>query len=158
MKNKRFLPAISVFISTTMGSGFFPVAPGTIGAIIAILVMWFLPEISWQKLLFSSVLFYFIGVWAARETERKLQKHDPGCINWDEVVGMMISLIAVPKTWIVYIVAFVLFRFFDIVKPQPVDASQKLSGGWGVMTDDVIAGIYSNIILQILFRVFFKLG
>ena len=139
-------------LSSTFGSGFFPVAPGTVGALVAILVLWFLPPLTWAQLLAASGLFYLIGVWAAGEAEGRWGE-DAGKINWDEVVGQMVSVLALPKTASVYVAAFVFFRIFDIAKPYPIRLSEKLSGGWGVMTDDVIAGLYANIGLQILFRV-----
>lgn len=94
---------------------------------------------------------FFIGVWASQQAEN-VWGHDAGRINWDEVIGMLVSIIALPKTWIVYLAAFMLFRLLDIVKPFPANASQKLPGGWGVMTDDVIAAVYCNLALQIVFR------
>lgn len=81
--------------------------------------------------------------------------HDSGRIVWDEVVGMMITVAALPKEWLIYLVAFIVFRFFDILKPFPVNKSQNLPHGWGVMVDDVLAGIYANIVLQILARFVF---
>jgi len=148
-RNLRFV--FSATIASTFGSGFFPIAPGTVGAFIAIVVLYLLPAISAWTLFFSSVIFFFIGVWVSTEAEKKWG-HDAGRINWDEVVGMMVTVLALPKVWFIYVVGFLLFRLFDVVKPYPANASQALPRGWGIMVDDVIAGIYSNIILQIVFR------
>lgn len=82
--------------------------------------------------------------------------HDPGRVNWDEVVGMIVSVSALPKHWLIYSLAFILFRLFDILKPFPANVSQKLKQGWGVMTDDIVAAVYTNILLQIFFRFIFK--
>jgi len=153
MKNKN--KAAACFLATTFGSGFFPIAPGTVGALVAIVVLWFLPPISLFTLILATIAFYFVGIWAATLAE-EVWEHDAGKINWDEVVGMMVTVIALPKTGIVYIAAFIAFRIFDIIKPAPVRQSEKLPRGWGVMTDDVLAGIYGNILLQIVFRVFIK--
>ncbi len=143
------------FLATTFGSGYFPVAPGTVGALVAIAVLWFLPQISLFTFILATIAFYFVGIWAATLAE-EVWEHDAGKINWDEVVGMMVTVIALPKTATVYIAAFFAFRIFDIIKPAPARQSEKLPGGWGVMTDDVIAGFYSNILLQIVFRIFIK--
>jgi phosphatidylglycerophosphatase A len=147
---------LAMTIATTAGSGYFPVAPGTVGSLIALVALWLLAELSWPILAASTVVCFFIGVWSATECEKLWNRHDPGQVNWDEVVGMMIALIGLPHHWIVYLFAFFLFRFFDIIKPQPANMSQKLPKGWGVMSDDVIAGIYTNVLLQLLLFLFLK--
>ena len=94
-------------------------------------------------------------------TEKEFQKkagnnkiHDPGIIIIDEIAGMLFALIALPKTLPLVIAAFFLFRFFDIVKPFPIKKIEKLPTGWGIMFDDVAAGIFSNIVLQLTLRIF----
>ena len=82
--------------------------------------------------------------------------HDNGKIVVDEFIGFLFALLFLPKTLMVIIIAFILFRIFDIFKPEPVNVLQKLSGGWGVLADDVMAGIYANFSLQILIRIFPK--
>ncbi len=139
-------------IATTFFSGLFPIAPGTVGAFIAVVVLWFLPPLSWLTLVIASAIFFVIGVWASDIAETEWGK-DPGKVNWDEVVGMMITVIALPaKHWIIYVAAFFAFRIFDIIKPFPVNRMEKIKGGMGIMADDVMAGIYSNLVLQIIFR------
>ncbi len=142
---------VAKVIGTTLGSGFFPIAPGTVGSAVAAVALWFLPMIPPGSLVLITVLFFFIGVWASTECEDEWG-HDPGKVNWDEVVGMMITLLAVPKHWIVYVAGFFLFRFFDVLKPFPIHKLQSLPRGWGVMVDDVLAAIYANVILQIVFQ------
>ena len=83
------------------------------------------------------------GTWAADEAERLLEKKDPGVIVIDEVAGMTVSVLAVPRTAAVLLTAFVLFRIFDVVKPFPANVSQRIGGGVGVMADDLIAGAYA---------------
>ena len=143
---------VSCFIASTGFSGYFPIAPGTVGSFVAITALWFLPTPSWLLLAAVSVLFFLIGGVVATEAE-KVWGHDPGKVNWDEVVGQMISVIALPKTWPVYLAAFLLFRFFDIVKIAPVRQAEKIPAGWGVMADDVFAGIQTNLVLHIVFRI-----
>lgn len=98
---------------------------------------------------FFSLFILFLGVWSSREAERSWGK-DSNKIVIDEVLGMSVSLLFLPINLITIFIAFVLFRFFDIVKPLYIKKAEKFSGGWGVMMDDVIAGVYTNIIIQIL--------
>ncbi|RPI02280.1 MAG: phosphatidylglycerophosphatase A [Calditrichaeota bacterium] len=139
----------ALFLGTAFGSGYSPVAPGTVGSMLAVVVLWFLPEMSIKYWVHVIIVMFFIGVWAATECE-KVWGHDAGRINWDEVVGMMISLLTLPKTGWTFLAAFILFRFFDIVKPFPVYQAQGLPKGWGVMADDVIAGLYSLLVMRLI--------
>lgn len=140
-------------IGSTFGAGFSPVAPGTVGSLVAIVALWFIP-FSLSTLIIASILFFVLGVWASTVCEQDWG-HDPGKVVWDEVVGIMVTVMMMPKQWIVYAAAFALFRLFDILKPFPVKKSQNLPKGWGVMVDDVIAAIFANIVLHILFRLIF---
>jgi len=103
-----------------------------------------------------SITGFLIGVWAAKIAEESWG-YDPGRVNWDEVIGMFITVIAIPKHWVIYGCGFFIFRLFDIIKPFPVNKMEKLPGGLGIMSDDVIAGIYANIVTQIIFRFIVKL-
>ena len=141
---------IAQLLGTSLYSGYFPIAPGTVGSVGALLCYLFIPFCNGLPLVFITVIFFFIGVWAATEVE-KTAGHDASIINIDEVVGVWISLFFLPedfKFW-GWLAAFFLFRFFDIVKPFPIDQSQKLTAGWGVMMDDVLAGVYTFLVLQI---------
>jgi len=135
-------------IATGMGSGYSPFAPGTAGSLFALLIFLVLPLNNYYWLAICIPVF-FIGVWAAKIVEEK-HGNDPGIIVIDEFVGQWISLLFLPRTLLIYIAAFLLFRMFDIYKPFPANDSQKLSHGWGVMIDDVIAGVYTNLVLQIV--------
>jgi len=147
---------IALFIATTFYSGYFPIAPGTVGSFVAVLILWFLPTLSWLTLSIISITGFLIGVWAANIAEESWG-HDPGRVNWDEVIGMFITIIVLPKHWVIYGCGFFIFRFFDIIKPFPVNKMEKLPGGLGIMSDDVMAGIYANIVTQIIFRFIVKL-
>jgi phosphatidylglycerophosphatase A len=149
LEKSKILPC---FIASTGFTGYFPIAPGTVGSFVAIVALWFLPPISWITLSILSVVFYIIGGFIATEAE-KVWGHDPGKITWDEVVGQMVTVILLPKTLPIYIAAFFAFRFFDIVKPPPARQAEDFPKGWGVMTDDIFAGIYANLLLQIIFRI-----
>jgi len=138
-------------VATSFYTGFFPFAPGTVGAFGALLFAWIFPGLLGLPLLLITIVIFFLGVWAATEVE-KTDGHDASIINIDEVVGMWISLLFLPAglSWYWFVIAFLIFRFFDIVKPPPVNQSQNLAKGWGVMVDDVMAGIYSNLLLRLL--------
>jgi phosphatidylglycerophosphatase A len=99
----------------------------------------------------GTVVVFAVGVWAAGATERFLGRTDPGEIVVDEVVGQMVTLLARPEaTWKWLLAGFVLFRIFDVIKPFPARRAEHLAGGWGVMTDDVVAGLYSLATLALL--------
>jgi phosphatidylglycerophosphatase A len=97
-----------------------------------------------------------LGIYTATITEKEMKKklgsdkgNDPGIIVIDEIIGMLIALLFIPKTTFFLITAFILFRIFDIAKPYPARTMEKLHGGWGIVLDDVVAGIYANIVIQI---------
>jgi len=131
--------------------GFAPVAPGTVGAAAAIPVFVLLRWAGspWLEVVVCAAIVV-AGAWSARLTEQALGVEDPGPVVIDEVVGMLVSLLFLPGTWPVILAAFLAFRVFDIVKPWPAGRLEHVPGGWGVMADDVMAGIYANLTIQIL--------
>ena len=135
-------------IATFLGSGYFPKAPGTAGSFAGLLLFWFLPM---QQPGFVLVLIFilFIGVRSAFYVEQAEGK-DPGKVVIDEVLGQGVALLFLPHQLFFFGSAFVLFRIFDIWKPFPVKQLEQLPGGWGIMADDVMAGVYANLILQFL--------
>ena len=153
---------LSVIISTFFGAGYFPKVPGTTGTLIATLVYLLLPVKLFGSLeknvifLICVLIVCFISVFFISKAETKLG-HDNSKIILDEFLGYFIAVVFLPKTIIIAVFAFILFRFFDIFKPEPVNVLQKLPAGWGVMADDIMAGVYTNISLQILIRVFPKI-
>lgn len=96
-------------------------------------------------------MIFFTGVWAANQVEKETKVHDNQIIVIDEIVGMLITVALFEKTLIWLVVGFLLFRFFDIMKPFPANSSEKIPHGWGVMMDDVIAGIYSALCLRLIY-------
>jgi phosphatidylglycerophosphatase A len=131
--------------------GFAPVAPGTVGAAAAIpfFLLLRLAGSPWLEIAVCA-LIVVAGAWSARLTEQALGVEDPGPVVIDEVVGMLVSLLFLPGTWPVILAAFVAFRVFDIVKPWPAGRLEHVPGGWGVMADDVMAGLYANLAVQVL--------
>ncbi|MCI0494885.1 phosphatidylglycerophosphatase A, partial [candidate division KSB1 bacterium] len=141
---------LAKIISTFFGVGYFPLAPGTMGSLAALIVYWISPEITAIQLALIILGISVLGVYTATITEHEMKNKlgqekgiDPGIIVIDEVVGMLIALLFVPKTTFFLIAAFILFRIFDITKPYPVRNMERFPGGWGIVLDDVIAGIYA---------------
>lgn len=142
-------------MATGLGIGYSPIAPGTMGALAIAILYWFAPPLSWPTLLVVSLTLTGLGIPCATITEREMtrrfgneQGRDPGIVIIDEIIGMLVALIAIPKTAKFLLLAFLLFRFFDIVKPFPIRKLEKLPAGWGIVFDDVLAGIYANLLLQ----------
>lgn len=135
-------------LATGLGSGYTPYAPGTAGSLLAVLIYFLFPlsPFIWT---FIITLTFFTGVWASGYVEKE-QGKDPGIVVIDEIAGQWLALIFLPRGLIIFASAFILFRIFDIFKPYPIHDIQKLKSGWGIMLDDVLAGIYTNIILQII--------
>ena len=142
---------IAVAIASFGYTGFAPVAPGTVGSAAAFLLI--LP-LRWAAVPglepAAAILLFVLGVWSARITERHLGVEDPGPVVLDEVVGMFVSLVWLPSSWPVFLSAFVAFRAFDIVKLWPTNRFERLPGGWGIMADDVMAGVYANAVVHLL--------
>jgi len=139
----------SLAIATFGGVGFFPVAPGTAGSVVAAILFWFIGLLPLAFAILITVVLFFIGVWSGEVVEQHSAMRDPGYIVIDEVAGMWITLLFVPHALWAFLFGFALFRIFDIVKPVPVNQIQSAHGGWGIMLDDVAAGIYAALIFQI---------
>ncbi len=131
---------------TFFGLGFSKFAPGTVASVVACLLFYFLKMPIWLSLIVIIVLF-FLGIQSANHLEKEFEK-DASCIVIDELVGMWIALLFVPFDWRYFLAALVLFRIFDISKILYINRAERLQGGLGVMADDVLAGIYSNLLIQ----------
>jgi phosphatidylglycerophosphatase A len=139
-------------LATGAGSGYSPVASGTVGAAVG-LALWFaLTGLAPSSYAAACVAVSAVGVWAAGRAEHILGSHDDGRITIDEVAGMLVSLAWLPARPEVAGVGFVLFRIFDIWKPFPARAAERLPGGLGVMADDLVAGAYANLGGQLIWR------
>jgi phosphatidylglycerophosphatase A len=136
-------------IASGFGSGFAPVAPGTAGSLLALVIFYLFPLTNVFWIIIILVVF-FIGVHSATAVENYMDKEDPGMVVVDEMAGQWIALLFIPVNYYTLSGAFILFRVFDIFKPYPINKSQKLKGGWGIMVDDVIAGVYANFVLQLI--------
>lgn len=132
------------------GLGFFPYAPGSLASFIVALIVFFLAIPSWGIYGGILVTIFFLGSAASGYLVKRGVGADPSWIVIDEVCGMMLALFLVPKKPLNYCIAFLAFRYFDIVKPFPVKSMENLPGGWGIMMDDLLAGALSFIIVHVL--------
>lgn len=139
------------FLAFGFGSGLSPKAPGTAGTLAAIPILYlmsFLTDI--QYLIVLSVII-ISGIWICGQSSKMLGVHDHPGIVWDEFAGLFVTMIAVPVTWGTVLAGFVLFRVFDILKPWPISwLDKKVAGGLGIMLDDLVAGCFSLVVLQLL--------
>jgi phosphatidylglycerophosphatase A len=138
---------IPIALATALGAGYMPIAPGTLGSAVGLLLWFLLPAPAWTQLL-AIALVMAAGTWSAGVAERHFGRHDPGQVVIDEVAGMLITLFLIPAGWFSAAVGFLLFRAADIVKPFPARRFERLPGGLGIMADDVMAGIYANLALR----------
>lgn len=136
-------------IATAAFVGHFPIAPGTAGTFAAAAIYWFLGLRSPLVCGVCILVFFFLGVRASTAMQRHLGP-DPSRVVVDEVVGFWIALFALPKSLTLVAMAFILFRFFDIWKPFPIRKLETFPEGWGIMADDAMAGIYTNVLLRLV--------
>jgi phosphatidylglycerophosphatase A len=139
---------LATFVATGFGSGYSPLAPGTAGSLVGLALFWAVHHLPLAGQVAATVVVFAVGVAAAGHLARRLRIEDPGVVVADEVAGMWVSLLGVPLTGVTAIAGFVLFRIFDVFKPYPARDLERLSGGWGIMCDDVMAGIYANLLLR----------
>lgn len=156
---------LSKIIASGLGTGFAPIAPGTAGALLGVIMFYGL-NVIWYGInlepitiialnLAVIILVLLVGVCSIRKVH-EIWPHDASRIVIDEVVGVWIAVFALPFDYRIYLYGFILFRFFDILKPFFIKRLDRLKSSWSVMLDDVLAGVYANIVLQILlyFKVF----
>lgn len=143
---------LNKFVATAGGIGYLPFAPGTWAAAISVII-WYLCGILFEKIILWQIILVAASIiagviYSGRLTSTK--DKDPAHVVIDEVAGMWVTLLLVPGSLINYVLGFILFRFFDILKPLGIKKTEKLKNGWGIMLDDILAGVYSNIILRLL--------
>jgi phosphatidylglycerophosphatase A len=150
MEIRKIQRAIILFIAEGSYAGRMPFAPGTAGTLVGVFLYLLINRLPLTWYVFVSILTVGVGTWASGEAEKLLQKKDAPSIVIDEIAGYLVSMALVPCTWGFVLAGFILFRFFDILKPWPLKKLQDIRGGAGVMLDDIGAGLYTNILLQIL--------
>lgn len=144
-------PGLARVIGTFGYAGHFPIAPGTLASAVGVGLAFALRDLPLFYVLVM-IGITLVGFVAAGQVEKMEGKKDPGCVVIDEVSGMMISLLGIPLSWPVIIVGFFLFRAFDMFKIYPANKLEDMGGGFGIMADDIAAGIYTNIVLQLALR------
>jgi phosphatidylglycerophosphatase A len=143
------MKSLSKTISTFFGAGYFPFAAGTFASFLVALLYYYLLyrlDAVWLGVVIG--LVFFIGVAAATVHARELERKDPKPIVIDEVCGQLIAFLFVPGTAANVIAGFFLFRLFDVIKPWPIRKLEELPRGWGIMADDVLAGVFAAVVLH----------
>lgn len=141
-------------VSTFFGAGYFPLAPGTFTSLAAVLLYRFVLAGA-NGIVFAGVIIavYLLGVAASGAFSRLLGERDPGKIVIDELVGQWVALFLIPPDMLSLVLAFLFFRFFDILKPFGIRDTERLPGGWGIMTDDVVAGLFALLLVRLSFLI-----
>ena len=146
------MTALSTRLATCFGIGWLPGVPGTFASAAALPLGWVLAGAGWPAVIAGAIVATLIGVWACEEHARAVNVRDPSECVIDEVAGQWFALVPIPlmaraHDWWLYAIAFLLFRLFDITKPWPISAGERLKGGLGVMMDDVLAGLAAALLL-----------
>lgn len=158
-KSLSIIESIGYWLSIGLGLGLAPLAPGTFGSLLGPPLVWLvqylarwvpMPVFSFQAIV--GIALFFLGVPICSLGSRVLGRKDPGAVVFDEIVAFFVVFAMVPVTWLSAIAGFLLFRLFDISKPYPVKKLEKYPDGWGVMLDDLMAGLYASIALVIFQR------
>jgi phosphatidylglycerophosphatase A len=140
-------------VATGLGSGHSPVAPGTAGSAVGLLLFWPLAQLPAAAQVAATLIVFLGGVAAATHVSRTLGAKDPGLVVVDEVVGMWVTLLFVPFTTFTAVVGFFAFRAMDVFKPYPARQLEHLREGWGIMADDLMAGVYANLLVRLALMV-----
>ena len=161
MNNKNALSAWQLlnkkdpiqWLAVGFGSGLVPKAPGTFGTLAAIPFYFLMQDLGVLAYLIVLVISFAVGCYFCDKTSRDWKVHDHGAIVWDEFVGFWITMFLIPFDWKWVLIGFILFRFFDILKPWPIRYLDKqVEGGFGIMIDDVLAGVYAWICLFLIVK------
>ena len=141
---------VTNLLATFFGVGYFPIAPGTLASLIVVFLykagFHLLP---WPFYLGIGLGIYLMGVWSSTLFAARRKKEDPRTVVIDEVLGQWLALFMLPPSWGLVLLSFFLFRFFDIIKPFFIKKAETFNAGWGIMLDDIVAGIYASIILNL---------
>jgi phosphatidylglycerophosphatase A len=142
-------------LATFFYLGYSPVAPGTAGTIGAILPFYLISNLSPLAYFLILLGFIIFSIWISTEASAIFNKTDPSSVVLDEVCGYLVTMFLVPASLLNILLGFFLFRFFDVLKPPPIKSAENLPRGLGIVADDVLAGIYANIVLQVVVRFIF---
>jgi len=143
------------FLAFGFGSGLFPKAPGTAGTLVAVPLAFILRDLDLPVFLALTAVLFIVGVWLCGRTADDLGVHDHSGIVWDEIVGYLVTVAWVPREGLWLVAGFVLFRLFDIWKPWPISTlDRRVKGGFGIMLDDLLAGLVAAAVLFIFQRIY----
>lgn len=150
MAARQVLSDPVLFLAFGFGSGLVKKAPGTLGTLAAVPVFWIFSQFGFVYYSGLTVLALVAGIGICGEAANKLGEHDFGGIVWDEVAGFLVTMWWMPLTWQTLVVGFALFRLFDIIKPWPIRwVDRRVSGGFGIMLDDILAGLLAAGVMSI---------
>jgi phosphatidylglycerophosphatase A len=145
---QKVVDVLARVVATVFGSGYSAVAPGTVGSALGVLLFWPMAAVAWPWQAAASAVLFVVGSLAAGRVARRVGRKDPGIVVVDEVVGQWVTLTALPFTPVTAGLGFLLFRAMDIVKPWPARDLERVPGGWGIMADDVAAGVFAHLALR----------
>ena len=149
-RNDTKAPWVLPLLASGFGAGFSPIVPGTVGTLFAIPIALGFSKIPFPLHELTILTFFFLSCWVSGKAESYWGRKDDRRIVIDEMMGFFVTMLWLPGTVFFIVIGFFLFRFFDILKPPPIRRLEKIEGGFGVVLDDVVAGIYANIILQLV--------
>jgi phosphatidylglycerophosphatase A len=149
----RLVGALARLLATGFGSGYSPLAPGTAGSAVGLLLFWPLAALPVYWQIAACGTLFVLGAHASTRLARELGREDPGLAVVDEIVGMWVTLLGLPFGPFTALLGFVLFRVMDVVKPWPARDLERLPEGWGIMADDIAAGVYAHLALRVGFLV-----
>ena len=139
------------FLALGFGSGLVPKGPGTAGTVVAIPVYLLVSRLPVNFYLALVAVLFIVGIPVCAHAARRMGVHDHPAIVWDEIVGYLVTMVFAPPGWLWIVAGFVLFRFFDILKPWPIKwFDSKVGGGFGIMVDDLLAGLAAAAVLQLM--------
>jgi len=150
---RRVVDSLARVVATAFGSGYSPFAPGTAGSAVGLLLFWPMAAWPWPWQAAAAAGLFLVGALAAGRVARLAGSKDPGVVVVDEVVGQWVTLAALPFTPVTAGLGFLLFRAMDIVKPWPARDLERVPGGWGILADDVAAGVYAHLALRVVLLV-----
>lgn len=150
MKQASFLGFVNKAVVSVFFIGYLPLIPGTFGSLAGVGLFYLVGQSNSFVYFLSLVIVILLGLSLSGGAEKLFNKKDPSRVVIDEVAGMLIALAFMPLDLRIIVLGFILFRIFDTIKPYPADKIQNLHGAVGIMADDIIAGIYTNIVLQVV--------
>jgi len=146
---QKALDVAAQVVATGFGTGYSAFAPGTVGSALGVLLFWPMARAAWQWQAAGAAVLFVVGSLAAERVALVVNRKDPGIVVVDEIVGQWVTLVALPFTPVTAGLGFLLFRVMDIVKPWPARDLESVPGGWGIMADDVAAGVYAHLALRV---------